>query len=215
MKSLFYLIIGCGHFGSLAVEKLLRKNAHSRITVVDKAEKAIRKISSLPVETFVAEGIAYLDQSLSMSQHMDYIIPAIPLHLVFEFTLSHLRLLGGERKKVPLLTGLPNPMTGKTSDLYTSLANFLCPDDCPEPSQYCPVTKKKRPKPLYKILMDLRGPFDSRVIRGQQLGLGVGGFRPEVLIGLLKDIKNRRDPDHLILISTACRCHGVTSALSF
>jgi len=34
MKSLSYLIIGCGHFGSLAAEKLLREDPHSRIIVV-------------------------------------------------------------------------------------------------------------------------------------------------------------------------------------
>ena len=106
-------------------------------------------------------------------------------------------------------------MIGKTGDLYTSLANFLCPEDCPEPSQYCTVTGKRRPKPLYKILMDLYGPFESRVIRSQQLGPGVGGFKPEVLIDLVEDTQKRRDTDRLILISTACRCHGVTSALSF
>ena len=215
MNSPSYLIIGCGHFGRKAAEKLFKKNPHSRIIVVDKDEKAFRKISSLPVETIVADGISYLHQYLLKGHPVDFIIPAVPLHLAFEFLLFALRPYGAKKRKIPLLSELPNAMMGKTGDLYSSLANFLCPDDCPEPPQYCSVTKKRRPKPLYKILIDLTGPFESRVIRSQQLGLGVGGFKPELLTDLMEDMNRRRDPDHLILISTACRCHGVTSALKF
>jgi hypothetical protein len=106
-------------------------------------------------------------------------------------------------------------MIGKTGDLYTSLANFLCSEDCPEPAQYCTATQKNRSKPLYKILNDLEGAFESRVIRSQQLGPGIGGFRPEALLDLLEDIKRKINSSRFILISTASRCHGVTSALSF
>jgi len=209
-----YLIIGCGHFGSRAVDKLLKKDPRSKITVVDKEEKMIQKISSFPVEAIIEEGISFINQFLLKGYLTHYIIPAVPFHLAFEFILSYLKTLGGKRRKVPTLSGLPNPMMGKTGDLYISLANFLCSEDCPEPARYCTATGKRREKPLYQILKDLKGPFESKVIRSQQLGLGVGGYRSEVLADLIEDIKKRRNPDQLILISTACRCHGVTSALS-
>lgn len=106
-------------------------------------------------------------------------------------------------------------MSGKTGDLYISLANFLCSEDCPEPAQYCTITKKRRSKPLYQILNDLEGAFESRVIRSQQLGPGIGGFRPRALLDLLEDIKRKKNSNRSILVSTASRCHGVTSALSF
>jgi len=209
-----YLIVGCGHFGSRAVEKLIRKNSHPKITVVDRDEKAIQKISSLPVEAKVGEGVSYLHQSL-LESSFDYIIPAVPFHLAFEFLLLTLKPFGAKREKVPSLSGLPNPMKGKTGDLYTSLANFLCPEDCPEPAQYCSITKLRRPKPLYQILDDIIGPFESRVVRSQQLAPGVGGVRPGALLDLLQNIKKRMEPHRTILISTSCRCHGVISALSF
>lgn len=209
-----YLIIGCGHFGRRAVEKLIRKNSHPKITVVDRDEKAIQKVSSLPVEAKVSEGVSCLHQSL-LESSFDYIIPAVPFHLAFEYILSQLKSLGGKRRKVPPLSGLPNPMKGKTGDLYTSLANFLCPEECPEPAHYCTVTKQRRPKPLYQILDGVKGPFESKVIRSQQLAPGVGGVRPAALLDLLDNIKKRMDPYRTILISTSCRCHGVTSALSF
>jgi hypothetical protein len=210
-----YLIIGCGHFGSRAAEKLFQKDSHSKITVVDQSKKALQKVSHLPIESTVCEGTLYLKQFLSEGRKADYIIPAVPLHLVFEFILSQLKPLGAKRKRIPPISGLPNPVIGKTGDLYTSLANFLCSEDCPEPSQYCTITKKRRPKPLYRILNELEGAFESKVIRSLQLAPGVGGFRPEALLDLLEDIKRKKKSGWSILVSTASRCHGVTSALSF
>jgi hypothetical protein len=209
-----YLIIGSGHFGSRAAEKLSQKDSCSKITVVDKSKKALQKVSRLPVETAVSDGIIYLNQFFSKGRKADYIIPAVPLHLAFEFILSQLKPWGAKRKGIPPISGLPNPVIGKTGDLYTGLANFLCPEECPEPAQYCTTTKKKRSKPLYKILNNLEGAFESRVIRSQQLGPGIGGFRPEALLDLLEDIKKKINSSQFILISTASRCHGVTSALS-
>ena len=210
-----YLIIGCGHFGSRAAKKLFQKDLHSKIIVVDKSKKALQKVSRLPIQTVVCDGIFYLSRFLSEGRKVNYIIPAVPFHLAFEFILSRLRSLHAKRMKIPALPGLPNPILGKTGDLYTGFANFLCSEDCPEPAQYCFATRKKRPKPLYQILNAMQGDFESKVIRSQQLGPGVGGFRPTALLDTLEDIKRKKKLSRLILISTASRCHGVTSALSF
>lgn len=211
----FYLIIGCGHFGSRAGEKLLRKDPHSKIVIVDKCKEALQKVSRLPIQIAVCDGIIYLSQFLSNRQKIDYIIPAVPLHLAFEFVLSQLKPIGIKRREVPTLSGLPNPIMGKSGDLYTSFANFLCPEDCPEPAKYCTFTQEKRLKPLYKILNDLEGAFESRVIRSHQLGPGIGGIRLKALLDLLEDIKKKKNVGRPILVSTASHCHGVTSALSF
>ncbi len=213
-KKTSYLIIGCGHFGSRAVEKLLRKNPQPKIVVVDKDEEAIKKIFHLSVESAVSDGLFYLEKFLSEGRKADFIIPAVPFHLAFEWILSQLKPLGGKKGKVPDLTGLPNPMRGKTGDLYASIADFLCPENCSEPL-HCSVTGKHRPEPLFRTLMNLSGPFESKVIHSYQLGQGVGGFRLERLLNLTKELKKKREKEQLTLISTACRCHGVTSALSF
>ena len=210
-----YLIIGCGRFGSRAAEKLLQKDPRSKLIVVDRSKKALGKISQLPVEFEVCDGTLYLEQFLSKGRKTDYIIPSVPFHLAFEFTLSQSKPWTGKRIKVPSLSGLPNPMIGKIGDLYTSLASFLCPEDCPEPAQYCSITKQRRPKPLFRILEDMKAHFESSVIRSRQLAPGVGGYSPEALLDLFENIKKRMEPGHTILVSTSCRCHGVTSALSF
>jgi len=212
---IFYLIIGCGHFGRRAVEKILQKDSLSRITVVDKDKKALQRVSSLPVHTVACDGTLYLTQFLSEGHKADYIIPALPIHLAFEFILSQLKPFGWKRGKVPDLPVLPNSMKGKTGDLYISLSDFLCPENCPEPARYCTLTKKRRPKPLFQILKDLKGPFHSKVICSHQLAPGVGGFKTKDLLDILKEAKKEGKPGQRILISTASRCHGVTSMLSF
>jgi len=214
MNSHSYLIIGCGHFGSRAAEQLLKKDPHSKIIAVDKNHRALKKLSHLPVETIVDDGVSYLNQFLSEGGTVNYIIPSVPFHLAFEFLLLRLKPLGARRTKVPSLSGLPNSVIGKTGDLYTSLADFLCPENCPEPSRYCTVTKKKREKPLYKILGDLKGPFESKVVMSRPLAVGVGGYQPNELLALLEGVKKQKASRDLILISTASRCHGVTSALA-
>jgi hypothetical protein len=210
-----YLIVGCGHFGSRAAEQLLKKDPYAKIIAVDKNSEAIKKLSRFSLETVIDDGLSYLNQFLSAGRAANYIIPSVPFHLAFEFILLRLKPLGARRTKIPSLSGLPNPVAGKTGDLYTSLADFLCPEDCPEPSRYCTVTRKKREKPLYKILGDLKGSFESRVVISRPLAVGVGGFQPEELLALLEDVKKQKNSRNLILVSTASRCHGVTSALSF
>jgi hypothetical protein len=210
-----YLIIGCGHFGGRAAKQLLKNKSHPKIIAVDRNPGAIEKLSHLPVETIVDDGLSYLNQFLSRGRTVDYLIPSVPFHLAFEFILLRLRASGARRAEVPSLTGLPNPETGKTGDLYTSLSDFLCPEDCPEPSRYCTVTRKKREKPLYDILRNLKGAFESKVIISEPLAIGVGGFQPMALLAVLEDVKQLQNSRNLILISTASRCHGVTSALSF
>jgi hypothetical protein len=215
MKTHSYLIIGCGHFGRRAAEQLLKKDPRSRIIAVDKNREALKKLSRLPIETIVGNGLSYLDRFLSEPQAVNYIIPSVPFHLAFEFILLRLKSLGARTAAVPSLSGLPNLVKGKRGDLYTSLADFLCPEDCPGPAHYCTVTRRKREKPLYQILKDLKGPFESEVIISQQLSPGVGGFRLKALLALSGEIEKRKNSRRPILVSTASRCHGVTSALSF
>lgn len=210
-----YLILGGGHFGRLAAERLLKLNSQSKILIVEKEEKTCTALASLPVEVLLGEGISALDHLLTVGRSFDYVVPALPLHVAFEFLLLRLNPLGARRVPIPLLPNLPNPHLGKTGDLCTSLADFLCPDDCPEPLGYCTVTQRKREKDLHEILAEVFRSHESRIIQSQQLAPGVGGFSSETLLNLWQDL---RDPSRLhppILVSTACRCHGVTSAFSF
>jgi hypothetical protein len=67
-----YVIIGCRHFGGRAVEKLHRKDPHSKIIVVDKNKEAIKKISHLPAETVICDGLLYLNKFFSEGRSANY-----------------------------------------------------------------------------------------------------------------------------------------------
>jgi hypothetical protein len=53
-------------------------------------------------------------------------------------------------------------------------------------------------------------PFKSLNIRSQQLGPGIGGYCAEQLLELKATVEQATGP---ILLSTACRCHGVITGL--
>ncbi|MGQ9646573.1 MAG: NAD-binding protein [Thermodesulfobacteriota bacterium] len=215
MSAPSYIIIGCGHFGSRAAKQLLKKRSHPKIIAVDKSPEAMKTLSHLSIVPVVDDGLSYLNRFLWEGKPASYIIPSVPFHLAFEFILLRLRPLGAKRAKVPPFSGLPNPVKGKKGDLYTSLADFLCPEDCPGPARYCTVTGKEREQPLYQILKDLKGPFESRIVISKQLLPGVGGYQLGALLALLEEVKRLKNLGRLILISTASRCHAVTSALRF
>ena len=215
MKALSCLILGGGHFGSLAAERLLQENSQSDILVVDRQARPLQAFVSLPVQVALGDGISELDRLLKTGHSFDYVIPAVPFHVAFEYLLHNLKPLGAIRSSVPPSSGLPNTLMGESGDLYTSLADFLCPENCSEPPLYCTVTGKSREKPLYQTLTDTFRSYESRVIQSQQLAPGVGGFPPRILGDLLEDLRALAMLGQPILISTACRCHGVTSALSF
>jgi hypothetical protein len=207
-----YLVIGVGRFGSRATVRLLEQDPGSRIVVVDREETALRRLPQGITSRF-GDGVSLLRRSLN-EEVFDWIVPAVPFHLAFEFILAELAPLGARRSMAPDLPGLPNPSRGKAGDLYTSSASFLCPDDCVEPAGYCTATGEKRTRDLYEKLKDATGSWESSVIRSHQLGPGVGGILQEDLLEALRTLSLRRPPDRPLLISTACRCHGIVSALT-
>lgn len=159
------------------------------------------------------DGIRYLERHLINRRHPHWIIPAIPVHVAYGWIRAK---LSSSRKPlsipVPadLLGELPNPIKGSAGQLYISIADFKCPDDCSEPAEICTCTGKPRLMILHEYLKKIQcQDFKSIVIRSHQLAPGVGGYKPEELFKVLKKIKRTQKP---VLLSTACSCHGVMHA---
>ncbi len=103
-------------------------------------------------------------------------------------------------------------MRGKNGELYLSNADFICPTNCTEPDRICSYTGKARPCILFQKLRALRyHDFRSIVIRSRQLAPGVGGYTPHDLFSALDTILSADGP---VLMSTACKCHGVMHAFT-
>ncbi len=208
MKSVW--IIGGGHFGLRAAELLSGKDFRMEITVIEKAKKVCEQIKGMTFKTVCMDGITYLDNNLKTQEYPDWIIPAIPVHVSYEWI--RIKLLKNHRLapiEVPdaLIKNLPNPFKGENSEIYISNADFICPDNCPEPDKICTYTGKPRPKSLYETLASIRyDDFLSIVIQSRQLFPGLGGYTPKALFKALEEITALKTA---VILSTACRCHGV------
>ena len=111
-----------------------------------------------------------------------------------------------------LIKALPNPILASTGQLFISIADFTCPENCPEPAEICTYTGKARPLILHEFLKSIQlKDLTSIVIRSHQLAPGVGGYRPEALFDALSQISEMQTP---VLLSTACNCHGVMNAFN-
>ncbi len=202
-------IIGSGRFGSLAYQRLSKIFKNTYFGLIDSVKKNFLEGNDRELTFEQADGIEFLKENLSTSNCPDWIIPAVPLHLAAEWILARLgsrriRRLNLPHEFDPLL---PNPVHGTDGSIYVSHADFLCPDDCVEPRNNCTMTREKRKKNMFEVLGNLQLPsYGSLVIRSHQLGPGVGGYRPEQLFSLMNEVKKTADN---LLVSTACRCHGV------
>lgn len=207
-----FLILGAGRFGKRAIEQIYKRDSYAKIVLVDKDPKALDDVEDPRIEKRVSDGIDLLNDSLAKEAMHHWVIPAIPIHVAFEWIIRRLRKsFKVERIPVPDGLDLPNTIVGATGDLYTSYADFFCPDNCPEPEEICLTTGKKRGKPIFQRIRELKSAsFFSECIQSQQIAPGLGGYRVRRLMKLLREIKRENGS---ILIGTACRCHGVVSGL--
>ncbi len=204
-----------GRFGQLAFQRLSGTMNDTGFVLVDPkpVHPETLKDTAVEIETVPADGIRFLVDTLHPSSAPDWIIPALPVHLAAEWCLHRLGPDRAARIPVPAEadTVLPNPMRGDNGDLYVSHATFLCPDDCAEPQDKCTATGNPRKQNMFSVLTDTRlRAFRSLVVRSRQLGPGVGGFRPGQLFDLLDQLSS--SPGNT-LVATACRCHGVVTAM--
>jgi hypothetical protein len=167
-------------------------------------------LERLGFEAVCRDGIQYLERNLARAPYPDWIVPAIPLHTAYEWIRTKLSKRHSLVKiAVPqdLATELPHPISAETGRLYISIADFKCPENCPEPDEICTHTGKPRLMVLHEFLKSIqRKDVKTVVIRSHQLAPGVGGYTPRALFAALNEIEAAQGP---VLLSTACSCHGV------
>jgi hypothetical protein len=208
-----FLVLGCGRFGRRAVQQILHMNPRAIIEAVDIDSSALDAVEGRNVVRVRAEAIDFMTGRLSGPEAPHWIIPTVPFHLVYHWVVRALEKNHEvERLMVPEGLGLPGEVRLTAWEVYSSLADSLCPEDCPGPrGGFCHLTGQHRERPLYRILEHIScGEFISRVVRSRQLAPGVGGIRCSDLHGLPEEVASLRGP---VLLSTASPCHGVTAAL--
>jgi hypothetical protein len=206
-------VLGAGKFGLKAVERIKRIHPDVTFTVIDQKKANLGSIISSHGGVYVSrDGIEFLDKELLETNGPDWIIPAIPVHVASEWikrrlSSSHdVRVIDLPERVAAML---PNTQRGKKGELYSSLADFFCPDDCNEPYDFCTITKEKRPYRLYDLMSTIQiTPYKTVVIKSRQICAGVGGYRPADLISTLKEVRRYDAP---VLLCTSCQCHAVVS----
>lgn len=207
-----FWVLGAGRFGQIAVNRISRFLPEVRLTVVDKKPPSgtIGK-----VQVVREEGVHWLGATLNEASSVDMIVPAIPVHVAYEWIVCKVRDASAvEPIEIPKAwqQQMPHPISGKDGQVFVSHADFVCPDNCPEPKDRCTVTGMPRPKDLFRLLDDL--DLDdalSIVVRSYQILPGVGGIYPKDLMKAYHSVlENVHRP---LFIATACRCHGVGNAV--
>ncbi len=206
-------IIGAGRFGRMAADRI---TGNPHLVLVDLDGEKLQAAKG-PQRTLVkSDGAFYLLEHLQpvVGKIPDWIVPAVPIHLAAEWLLLQ-KDQNLQRMPLPaeLDSVLPNPLRVTNGNIFVSHADFLCPDDCPEPLHTCTFTGKPRKQNMFELLQNIQFPqWKSRVIRSHQLGPGIGGYRGRELLELADSLRKTRGP---LLLCTACRCHGVITGLEF
>lgn len=210
------LVLGAGHFGQKAIRLFRKRFSDAVLTVVDSNHQRLQSITVPRIRPACADATDYLDTVLRQRDRVnfpDWIVPAVPIHLAYEWIK---RDLAPVSSLVPIpfpgeiRSRLPNPFPGGIGTLYTSIADFRCPDACPAPVSHCTHTGLPRPLTMNHYLETIGGDcYHSVVIQSIQLGPGAGGYPPQALL-------NARDcvlkSDRPVLLATACACHAVVNA---
>ncbi len=212
-----YVILGAGHFGAQALKRLTARDPGGAFIVVDREAAILETLArQYPSGRMLAgDGIILLEDLLREEPAPDWIIPAIPRHVAFEWLARRHGATGGWTpvpvpplvKELALLT-----FTGPRGELYLSMATGRCPDACAEQEDFCPQIGHHHRRPLYELLTDLAVPgYTMCVIRSEQLAPGVGGYPPARLEELAHRLASASGN---FCIATACRCHAVVHAVS-
>jgi hypothetical protein len=207
-------IIGAGKFGCIAFKRLSALCRDRHFVLVDPIKENLLSCPGPNSTLEIADGVEFLQNHLDKRRKPEWIIPALPVHLAAEWLLLHLGPNRLRRVSLPveIETLVPNPMRGPEGNIYVSHADFRCPDNCDEPSEICTITGVKRKQDMYAFLGALAmPPFKPLAIRSHQLGPGIGGYRPEQLFKLRAEVTHIAGA---VLLSTACRCHGVMTGLA-
>jgi hypothetical protein len=201
------LVIGGGRFGCLAVERL-----GGRVSLVIEPHPS-PELSALGVPVKAEPGEIAGPRILAASSAQTWVVPAVPRHFLGDWLQAMLSPVKINTVFPPeaCVPQAPSIMQGKRGEIYLSLADFMCPDDCPEPAEICTVTGQPRGEPMFARLAAIACPqWHTGVLRSRQLAPGVGGLK----LAEMRDLKNKIvNKGGSWLIGTACRCHGVLQGL--
>lgn len=215
--SIMDIVVGGGKYGLEAVEYLLK---HERdFVVVDVDENCLvqqkygfevvdASIEAKKGRLFVKGGI---EEVLKLIEKLkpEYVFPTAPIHIAAALLSEKYGFEPWNEGVNCILPGLPAKIilsAGRGSVTVSYNRDRECVTRCRAPD-VCPVTGVKKPAPMYEMLR-FASP-DGFVIQSHYLQPGLGALKGEDVLDLLSWASDKRE----VVVGTACRCHGVVTAL--
>ncbi len=212
LKNKTVLIFGGGRYGTKAVKFAKKRNVRRVIVVDNNSYCSARKF--LSTDEFIPmrkSGIL----NLIMEIKPDFIIPAMPGHTAGRLFREVFNLKPFPEGLAIVVRYLPQSLISRkdraTSTLVLSYMSKekTCREDCIPPDEYCRLTKEPRPAPVYALLnYAIFRKFDiNKIFVSEQISVGLGGIRTEIIIEFLNKVK--KELPQTLAIGTACQCHGI------
>ncbi|MDY0378806.1 MAG: NAD-binding protein, partial [Desulfobacterales bacterium] len=134
-----FWILGAGRFGKKAVRDLTGRYPGCRILVVDQDRASLEALKAHRIRVVKADAVSWLADNLRPDRP-DWIVPMVPVHVAYEWL--KIKVLKSHElipAAVPpdVFRKMPHPMPSGYDCLFMSHADFICPDNCPEPRNHC------------------------------------------------------------------------------
>ncbi len=219
------LVFGGGKYGLGAVEYLISRNRNFIIIDVDPKclvakNYELKRINIRDVEKlkltetdeskgYFIEGGVFEALKVIELLKPEHIFPTAPIHLSAALIQEKFKLdpwFDGIDKVLP---GIPSKIlvsVGRGSVVVTYNRDYECQPNCSAPDR-CPVTGILKPAPMYRLL-EFAAP-DGFILQSHQLKPGIGALRGDEFELLERWAYGKKE----VIIGTACRCHGVVTAL--
>jgi len=214
--SIMDIVVGGGKYGLEAVEYLMKHERDFVVVDVDEnclvQQKHGFEVADTPIEAekgrlFVKGGI---EEVLKLIEKLkpEYVFPTAPIHIAAALLTEKYGFEPWNEGVDCILAGLPAKIilsAGRGSVTVSYNRDRECVKKCRAPD-VCPVTGVKKPAPMYEMLRFASGGF---IIQSHYLQPGLGALQGEDVLNLLEWASERRE----VVVGTACRCHGVVTAL--
>jgi len=215
------IVVGGGRYG-IEAAKYLERNSRSFIVLDTNPEcaavrelglKSIKGIKEIKRgreggEYFLRGGIEILPD-LVLKLNPEYVFPTAPIHVAAEALRVKYGMMPWNEVVDCIAAGLPFRVivsAGRGSIVVSYNRDHDCLEKCSAPD-VCPVTKIRKPCPMHD-LVKFAWP-NAVVLISQQLEPGLGAIAGKDFAELIKHAEKKEK----IVVATACKCHGVITAL--
>lgn len=204
------LIVGGGTYGLLAVRFCIRNGRSARVIDPNPGCRVARFLAEEPQPE-----IEFICGEIPVACHSFFaarparVFPTAPVHVAARMIAFSCRLQDCESGIGRFIANVPEAVrAGKSgADAYFSFnLEGTCIPDCPSP-ECCPVTGEDRTLPLFARLREWCP--DAVILESVQQAPGLGAIRGPDLAAAIDRCRGRAE----VFVGTACRCHGIVTAL--